>query len=96
MKAPDKIPFPLKAPLKKAGRPKGSTNKKQPDFPVSRSDIDRVKNVIARQDDLIAQLKDEVNDFKNKAEQLDGEVGLLEDKIESYREILKTLLEITE
>ena len=60
------------------------------------SELDRLKNLIARQDDVIAQLQDDVNDQKNAFEVLEDECGQLEDKIESYREIIKTLMEITE
>jgi len=85
------------------GRPKGSKN--APKFPLDDKqlktiykdkELDRLKNLVARQDDQIIQMCDEINEFKKKAEQLDEEIGLLEGKIESYREILKTLLEITE
>ena len=60
------------------------------------SELDRLKNLVARQDDVIAQLQDDVNDQKNAFEVLEDECGQLEDKIESYREIIKTLMEITE
>ena len=59
-------------------------------------ELDKLKNLIARQDDLIAQLQDDVNQLKKTREVLENECGQLEGKIESYREILKTLLEITE
>jgi len=78
------------------GRPKGSTNKKHPDFPIKGTELDKLKNLVARQDDQIIQMCDDINEFKRQIEQLDEDVGLLEGKIESYREILKTLLEITE
>ena len=61
-----------------------------------KAELDNLKNLIARQDDLIAQLQDDVNDQKNTCEVLRDECGQLEDKIESYREIIKTLMEITE
>ena len=96
MKAPDKIPFPLKAPLKKAGRPKGSTNKTTPKFPIKVSDMDKLKNLIGRQDDLIAQLQDNLKDLERQVEEKTQEIDLLEGRIDNYREILKTLLEITE
>jgi len=78
------------------GRPKGSTNKKHPDFPIKGIELDKLKNLVARQDDQIIQMCDDINEYKRQIEQLDEDVGLLEGKIESYREILKTLLEITE
>ena len=61
-----------------------------------KAELDNLKNLIARQDDLIAQLQDDVNDQKNTCEVLRDECGQLEDKIESYREIIKTIMEITE
>jgi hypothetical protein len=78
------------------GRPKGSTNKKHPDFPIKGTELDKLKNLIGRQDDMIAQLSDEVRRLEKLCEGYDEDIGLLEGKIESYREILKTLLEITE
>ena len=81
----NKVPdFPIK---KKPGRPKK-------DLQVS--ELDRLKNLIARQDDLIAQLQDDLKDAKAEYEVLDQDVGELEGKIESYREIIKTIMEITE
>ena len=81
----NKIPdFPIK---KKPGRPKKN---------LQVSELDRLKNLIARQDDLIAQLQDDLKDVKAEYELLDQDVGMLEDKIESYREIIKTIMEITE
>jgi hypothetical protein len=76
--------FPIK---KKPGRPK-----KQPEV----KELDRLKNIVGRQDDMIAQLSDEVKRLENLCQGYDEDIVLLEDKIESYREILKTLLEITE
>ena len=105
MKAPDKIPFPLKAPLKKAGRPKGSKNTPKVGDKVSFkelngmagiAELNRLKNLVARQDDLIAQMQDELKDQKNTAQVLRDECNQLDEKIDSYREIIKTILEITE
>jgi len=80
----NKVPdFPVK---KKPGRPKKDTQV---------SELDRLKNLIGRQDDLIAQLQDDLKDVKAEYELLDQDLGMLEGKIESYREILKTLLEIS-
>jgi prefoldin subunit 5 len=45
---------------------------------------------------MIEQLSDEVKRLENLCQGYDEDIGLLQDKIESYREILKTLLEITE
>jgi hypothetical protein len=81
-------------------------NKAEPSFPVkkvgkppkdlNRAEMDKLKNVICRQDDLIAQFQDDLKDHKNTCEVLRDECGQLEEKIESYREIIKTLMEITE
>jgi septal ring factor EnvC (AmiA/AmiB activator) len=78
------------------GRPKGSTNKKHPDFPIKGTELEKLRNLVARQDDQIIQMCDDINQFKKEIAKLDEDVGLLEGKIESYREILKTLLEISE
>ena len=59
-------------------------------------ELDKLKNLIARQDDVIAQLQDDVNQLKKTRQVLEDECGQLEDKIESYREIIKTIMEITE
>lgn len=81
----NKLPeFPVK---KKAGRPKKE---------VQISEIDKLKNLIGRQDDMIAQLSDEVKRLEKVCETYDSDIDLLEGNIVSYREILKTLLEITE
>ena len=94
------------------GRPKGSKNKVNTGFPITTKDmskmtkiavdqardkeLDKLKNLVSRQDDQIIQMCDEISEFKKDIESLDEDIGLLEGKIESYREILKTLLEITE
>ena len=62
----------------------------------TKKEVDRLKNLVARQDDIILQMQDEINDQKNTAEVLRDECNQLDEKIDSYREILKTLLEITE
>ena len=83
----------------------GSKNKPKTPFPVvdkkindvyTKKEVDRLKNLVARQDDIILQMQDEINDQKNTAEVLRDECNQLDEKIDSYREILKTLLEITE
>jgi hypothetical protein len=91
----NKVPeFPVKKtggewlPLKKKpGRPKKE---------VQVNEIDKLKNLIGRQDDMIAQLSDEVKRLEKVCETYDSDIDLLEGNIVSYREILKTLLEITE
>ena len=88
-------------------RTPGSKNKPKTPFPVkavdkkindvyTKKEVDRLKNLVARQDDIILQMQDEINDQKNTAELLRDECNQLDEKIDSYREILKTLLEITE
>ena len=79
-----KTPFPVKA-----------VDKKINDA-YTKKEVDRLKNLVARQDDIILQMQDEINDQKNTAEVLRDECNQLDEKIDSYREILKTLLEITE
>ena len=79
-----KTPFPVKA-----------VDKKINDA-FTKKEVDRLKNLVARQDDIILQMQDEINDQKNTAEVLRDECNQLDEKIDSYREILKTLLEITE
>ena len=79
-----KTPFPVKA-----------VDKKINDV-YTKKEVDRLKNLVARQDDIILQMQDEINDQKNTAEVLRDECNQLDEKIDSYREILKTLLEITE
>ena len=68
------------------------------DFPVlpEQKEIDHLKNLMARQDDLIAQLKDDLKAAQIKTGELGQECEEMEDKIESYREIIKTIMEITE
>ena len=90
------------------GRPKGSKNKPKTPFPAPKgakvtfnqlnkdAEQEKLKLLVARQDDQIIQMCDEINQQKKEIAQLDEDVGLLEGKIESYREILKTLLEISE
>ena len=62
----------------------------------TKKEVDRLKNLVARQDDQIIQMCDELNEFKKSIEESDEEISVLIGRIESYREILKTLLEITE
>ena len=86
---------------------KTPSSKNEPKFPVNKVDkkindaytkkeVDRLKNLVARQDDQIIQMCDELNEFKKSIEESDEEISVLIGRIESYREILKTLLEITE
>ena len=86
-------------------RTAGSKNK--PKFPVkevdkkindayTKKEVDRLKNLVARQDDIILQMQDELRTDAKLLEEAKEDIDLLEGKIESYREIIKTLLEITE
>ena len=81
---------------RKPGRPKGSKNKAAPSFPVKVSELDKLKNLVGRQDDLVAQLQDNLRDLEFQLTEKNQEIDLLENRIENYREILKTLMEITE
>ena len=88
-------------------RTPSSKNKPKTPFPVkavdkkindayTKKEVDRLKNLVARQDDIILQMQDEINDQKNTAEVLRDECNQLDEKIDSYREIIKTILEISE
>ena len=83
----------------------GSKNKPKTPFPVvdkkindayTKKGVDRLKNLVARQDDLIAQMLDEMRTDAKLLEEAKEDIDLLEGKIESYREIIKTILEISE
>lgn len=82
-------------------------SKNEPKFPVkevdkkindayNKKEVDRLKNLVARQDDLIAQMLDELRTDAKLLEEAKEDIDLLEGKIESYREIIKTILEISE
>lgn len=86
---------------------KTPSSKNEPKFPVkevdkkindayNKKEVERLKNLVARQDDQIIQMCDELNEFKKSIEESDEEISVLIGRIESYREILKTILEITE
>ena len=81
----------------------GSKNK--PKFPVkevdkkindvyTKKEVDRLKNLVARQDDLIAQMLDELKQEQNKTGKLGQELEDLEDEIDSWKEIVKTIMEV--
>jgi septal ring factor EnvC (AmiA/AmiB activator) len=76
-------------------RTKGAKNKPK-DFPVKLSELDTVKNELARKEDQLIEFFDDLTNLNKQIAQFEEDVALLESKIESYREILKTLLEITE
>ena len=88
-------------------RTPGSKNKPKTPFPVkafdkkindayTKKEVDRFKNLVARQDDLIAQMQDDLRTDAKLLEEAKEDIDLLEGKIESYREIIKTILEISE
>jgi len=74
--------FPVK---KKPGRPK-----KQPEV----KELDRLKNIIGRQDDMIAQLSDEVKRLEKVCQDFEDEIGDLEDNVEAFKTMLITVLEM--
>ena len=85
----------------------GSKNKPKTPFPVkevdkkindvyTKKEVDRLKNLVARQDDIILQMQDELRTDAKLLEEAKEDIDLLEGKIESYREIIKTILEISE
>jgi uncharacterized protein YlxW (UPF0749 family) len=81
----------------------GSKNKPKTPFPVvdkkindayTKKEVDRLKNLVARQDDLIAQMLDELKQEQNKTGKLGQELEDLEDEINSWKEIVKTIMEV--
>ena len=81
----------------------GSKNKPKTPFPVvdkkindayTKKGVDRLKNLVARQDDLIAQMLDELKQEQNKTGKLGQELEDLEDEIDSWKEIVKTIMEV--
>ena len=85
----------------------GSKNKPKTPFPVkevdkkindvyTKKEVDRLKNLVARQDDIILQMQDELRTDAKLLEEAKEDIDLLEGRIESYREIIKTILEISE
>ena len=77
-----KTPFPVKA-----------VDKKINDA-YTKKEVDRLKNLVARQDDLIAQMLDELKQEQNKTGKLGQELEDLEDEIDSWKEIVKTIMEV--
>ena len=63
---------------RKPGRPKGSKNKAAPSFPVKVSELDKLKNLVGRQDDLVAQLQDNLRDLEFQLTEKNQEIDLLE------------------
>ena len=60
----------------------------------TKKEVDRLKNLVARQDDLIAQMLDELKQEQNKTGKLGQELEDLEDEIDSWKEIVKTIMEV--
>ena len=60
----------------------------------NKKEVDRLKNLVARQDDLIAQMLDELKQEQNKTGKLGQELEDLEDEIDSWKEIVKTIMEV--
>jgi len=77
-----KTPFPVKA-----------VDKKINDA-YTKKEVDRLKNLVARQDDLIAQMLDELKQEQIKTGKLGQELEDLEDEIDSWKEIVKTIMEV--
>ena len=84
---------------------KTASSKNEPKFPVkevdkkindayTKKEVDRLKNLVARQDDLIAQMLDELKQEQNKTGKLGQELEDLEDEIDSWKEIVKTIMEV--
>ena len=81
----------------------GSKNKPKIPFPVvdkkindayTKKEVDRLKNLVARKDDLIAQMLDVLKQEQNKTDKLGQELEDLEDEIDSWKEIVKTIMEV--
>jgi hypothetical protein len=72
-------------------RIKGAKNKPKT-FPVNLNvkvtDLDKLENCIAKQDGLIAQLQDSIKD-------LELQKMILNNRIDNYRSIIVSLMEIT-
>ena len=86
-------------------RTPGSKNKPKTPFPVkavdkkindvyTKKEVERLKNLVARQDDLIAQMLDELKQEQNKTGKLGQELEDLEDEIDSWKELVKTIMEV--
>ena len=86
-------------------RTPGSKNKPKTPFPVkavdkkindvyTKKEVDRLKNLVARQDDIILQMQDELKQEQNKTGKLGQELEDLEDEIDSWKEIVKTIMEV--
>ena len=84
---------------------KTASSKNEPKFPVkevdkkindayNKKEVERLKNLVARQDDLIAQMLDELKQEQNKTGKLGQELEDLEDEIDSWKEIVKTIMEV--
>jgi len=93
------------------GRPKGSKNKVNTGFPITTKDmskmtkiavdqardkeLDKLKNLVSRQDDMIEQLTDEIKRLEKVCQEFENEVDKLEGDLDSFRTILITVLEMS-
>ena len=84
---------------------KTPSSKNEPKFPVNKVDkkindaytkkeVDRLKNLVARQDDMIEQLTDEIKRLEKVCQEFENEVDNLEGDLDSFRTILITVLEM--
>jgi len=90
------------------GRPKGSKNKPKTPFPVPKgikvtfdqlnkdAEQEKLKLLVARQDDQIIQMCDEINQLKKEIDALGEEIELFNSRVANYRQIIATLIEVTE
>lgn len=72
-------------------RTKGAKNKLKTfpaTFTVRSTELDKLENCIAKQDGLIAQLQDSIKD-------LELQKMILNNRIDNYRSIINSLMEIT-
>jgi len=86
------------------GRPKGSKNKPKIGDKVSfkklndmanDAELNRLKNLIGKQDDMIQQLTDEIKRLEKVCQEFENEVDNLEGDLDSFRTILITVLEMS-
>ncbi len=90
------------------GRPKGSKNKPKTPFPAPKgvkvtfkqlnqdAEQEKLKLLVARQDDQIIQMCDEINQLKKEVAELGEEIDLFVTRVANYRQIIATLIEVTE
>ena len=90
------------------GRPKGSKNKPKTPFPAPKgvkvtfrqlnqdAEQEKLKLLVAPQDDQIIQMCDEINQLKKEVAELGEEIDLFVTRVANYRQIIATLIEVTE